>query len=97
MRPQPAPRRPGKPYRVLYSLLYSRFAWAERSPDQTIRANAAQYARALGLRTHKLHEALCYLKERGDLEHLVWHKTWFAARPKCPEACLRSVGGTIDV
>jgi hypothetical protein len=82
-------RRPGKPYRVLVSLLYSRFAWAERGPDGSVRANSVQYARALGLRTASFHEALAQLKEQGYLDRLVWHRGWFLALPRCPEGLAR--------
>lgn len=88
----PTPRRPGKPYRVLYSLLYARFAWAERGEDGSLRANTAQFARALGLRTHSLRESLYFLKERGDLDRLVWHRGWFLAQPRCPVGLSRLVG-----
>lgn len=93
MLPAPTTRRPGRPYRVLYSLLYGRFAWVDRSPDGSLTANSARYAKALGLRTHALREALADLKERGDLDRLIWHHGWFLARPRCPEGFARLAAG----
>jgi hypothetical protein len=89
--PHPPSRRPNKPYRVLVSLLYSRFVWADRAPDGSISANAVQYARALGLRTQSLHQALAQLHEQGLLDQLVWRKAWFRARPACPPGLSRLV------
>ena len=77
-------RRPGNPYRVLVSLLYARFAWVEHLPDGSLTANSTRFARALGLRTYRLREALLELKDLGFLDRLVWHHGWFLAKPTSP-------------
>lgn len=86
-------RRPANHFRVLASLLYARFTWAERHPDGALTANSAQFARALGLRTAKLHAALAHLRELGLLDRLVWHQTWFLARVLPPQGWSRAVPG----
>ncbi len=85
-------RRPGNPFRVLVSLLYARFAWVTRHDDGAVSAPAARYAKALGLRTHRLRECLARLKEQGYLDRLQWHGEFFYVRPRVPERMARLAG-----
>jgi hypothetical protein len=78
---------------VLVSLLYARFAWLEYLPDGSITANTTKFARAMGMRTYRLHEALAELKDLGFLDRLVWHQGWFLARPVNPRHHARILGG----
>lgn len=91
--PRPYQRRPASHHRVLVALLYSRFGWALRLPDGGLRAPQTQFAKALGLRTHRLRAALATLREQGLLDSLTWHpKGWFQARPATPPGLARCVG-----
>jgi hypothetical protein len=90
--PPPATRRPGNPFRVLVSLLYARFTWVTRHEDGALSAPAARYAKALGLRTHRLRECLARLREQDYLDRLQWHGEFFYARPRCPERLARTAG-----
>jgi hypothetical protein len=78
------PRKPSRPHRVLVSLLYGQLSCAEREADGSVRGDAVAYARAVGLRTHAFRAALAELKQLGFLDRLIWHRTWFLAKPRLP-------------
>jgi hypothetical protein len=84
-------------WRVLGSLLYAETPALDRGPDGRVVGDTAEFARVVGLRPHRLRDAVTRLQAAGLVRRVRWYPGAFHLTLTPPTGMGLTTGGTLDV